>query len=216
MCVLSSSVLLGEPHHRACRLLVLACHRGATHTPWWCRSPPGPPSHGQPIDNHLKSACIQSIRRRHIKLVRTRPPASLQIRAIMFLSAYPRRPSIPACAQAARWWPQGSSGWQHRQLRAESGRTWRRRRKHHHSEQVGRDGRFSVGRCHGERRASSRACLGPDQRLRMSWGAGEQPLSELTFNSHACFVLPSSVSGSWFSVFGLPLGWQSTQNQICP
>ena len=63
-----------------------------------------------------------------IKFVRTRPPASLQMRAMMLSRAHPRRPNIPASAHAAQWWPQGSSGRPHRQLRAERGRTWRRRR----------------------------------------------------------------------------------------
>ena len=40
-CVLCASGLPGEPHH-ACPLAVVACHRGATHTPWWCQWPPGP------------------------------------------------------------------------------------------------------------------------------------------------------------------------------
>ena len=40
--VLFASGLPGEPPHHACPLAVVACHRGATHTPWWCQWPPGP------------------------------------------------------------------------------------------------------------------------------------------------------------------------------
>ena len=62
-------------------------------------------------------------------LVRTRPPASRHILAATLSKAKPRRPNTPARAQAARWWPQKSSGRPHRQLRTDRGRACRRRRK---------------------------------------------------------------------------------------
>ena len=61
--------------------------------------------------------------------VDTRAPASRQTRAAALSRAYPRRPSTPACAQAARWWPLGSSGRPHRQKREEGGKGSQRRRR---------------------------------------------------------------------------------------
>ena len=61
--------------------------------------------------------------------VRTRPFASLQILAAALSSENPRRPSIPTRAQAARWWPQTSRRRPHRQLRSETGRGCRKRRR---------------------------------------------------------------------------------------
>ena len=131
MCVLSSSVPPGEPHRRACRLLVLACHHGATHIHNHCGVDRhlGPPRTG----NLSKTARIQSIRHWNIHVshhqigVQTSTrPASLQMRVMMLSNAGPRRPNIPACVQTARWWPHKSSGRPHRRLRAESGRTRRK------------------------------------------------------------------------------------------
>ena len=42
---------------------------------------------------------------------------------------HPRLPNTPACAHAARWWPQESSCWPHRQERTVKGRSSRRWRR---------------------------------------------------------------------------------------
>ena len=60
--------------------------------------------------------------RRPSKLRETLAPASLHTRAAAFSSANPRRPNTPALEHAARWWPLGSSGRPHRQVREDSGR----------------------------------------------------------------------------------------------
>ena len=52
---------------------------------------------------------------------RTRAPPSLQTLATDS-NAQPLRPSTPAVAQAARWWPRASNGRPYRQLRTERGR----------------------------------------------------------------------------------------------
>ena len=131
-CVLSASGLPGEPRHHACPLAVVASHRGATHTPWWCQWPPGPllaranRRPPPPICVHPKHSALR--RPCHGSSNLCTLVHQLLCRCVMLSSAHPRRPSIPASAHAARWWPQGSSGRPHRQLRAERGRTWRRRR----------------------------------------------------------------------------------------
>ena len=68
-------------------------------------------------------------RSRTSTFVDTRAPASRQTRAAALSRAYPRRPNTPACAQAARWWPLGSSGRPHRQKREEGGKGSQRRRR---------------------------------------------------------------------------------------
>ena len=69
-------------------------------------------------------------RSRTMTLVVTRPPASRQMRAVTVSRAYPLLPKTPARAQAARWWPQASSGRPHRQERTVKGRgRWRRRNR---------------------------------------------------------------------------------------
>ena len=87
----------------------------------------GPTTHRQTVERPSKAFGAGTSMPRIIKFVRTRSPASLEMRAMMLSRAYPRLPSIPASAHAARW-PQGSSGRPHRQLHAERGRTWRSRR----------------------------------------------------------------------------------------
>ena len=55
------------------------------------------------------------------RLLSLSPPASLHTRAAALSMEKPLRPKTPACGQAARWWPLGSSGRPHRQLDADRG-----------------------------------------------------------------------------------------------
>ena len=93
-----------------------------------------PPNRGRPsatTSRRLPSRpcrCPRS-RSRTMMLVVTRPPASRRIRASMLSKAKPRRPRTPALAHAARWWPLGSSGRPHWQVREVRGRGKPRRRR---------------------------------------------------------------------------------------
>ena len=96
---------------------------------WWCQwsTGPPPPNRGRPsaTTSSLRvSAAWSSARSRSrtLTFVVTLPPASRQIRAVTVSNANPLLPKIPALAQAAR----KSSGWPHRQKRADKGRgRWR-------------------------------------------------------------------------------------------
>ena len=121
------------------------------------------------------------------------------------LSSAPLRPSIPAVAQAARWWPQGSSGRPHRQLRAERGSARRRRRSKMTRKRS--DGKVvsRFERCHCQRRTYTWSSLRPDQCLRLIWNAEEHVVAEFAFHSQTCFLLPTPSSGC--AVFRFPGRW---------
>ena len=102
----------------------------------------GPSTHGQTVEIPSKAFGAGTSMSRIIKFVRTRPPTSLQVLAMTLSSAYPRRASIPACAQGA------SSGRPHRQAACRERENVAKATEHHHSEQVAWDGRLPVGRCH--------------------------------------------------------------------
>ena len=153
---------------------------------------------------------------RTIKFVRTLPPASLEIRAIMLSKANPRRPNTPACAQTARWWPQRSSGWPHRQLCTMRGRARRRRRKNTTRNRW--DGivvSLLIGATDKAAAAPRPACD-----LIRAWDCsrhpGKQTCSELALCTHAGFLLSTTVTSPWFSFLGFSAWWSCTLCKISP
>ena len=141
-CVLSASVLPGEPRHHACPLA--ACHCGATHTPY------------------LQSGSIQSIRRWDVHVTdhqgcahsSTSISADACHDAFECISSSTKHSRLRTCcsmvATRIKWMATSAAACREREDLA-----WAT--KHHHSEQVARDGRLPGGRCHNEGRTSSRA-----------------------------------------------------------
>ena len=71
----------------------------------------------------LKSPGFGTARSRSwiIRLVATRPPPSLHMRATALSTAKPRRAKTPERAHATQWWPKGSMVRPHRQMRVDRG-----------------------------------------------------------------------------------------------
>ena len=128
-----------------------------------------PPCSGNPsatTSNRLPSNLLGSVRSMSRKntFKRTRAPPSLQTLAAADSNAQPLRPSTPAVAEAARWWPRASNGRPHRQLRTEKGKGQSKSSKEQHTERRGVNPQQPTRRKGDETR-----CLPTDHTVTSSW-----------------------------------------------
>ena len=144
----------------------------------------------QTVNDDLKSATVDCHFTNH-QVVRTRPPASLQMRAMMLSRAYPR---LCQASKPAHKVPDGG----HKTA------TMAKTSEQHNAEEVRRGGRLSARGGHHQRCPCFRTSLRPDQCARLVWQTGEQLSTKFTFDLRACFMLPSSLQCAWFVVFRLP------------